>query len=231
MKKMISLILVICLLLSGVQVFAVNGTSDYLISNVVNTKTYSKEKIINLKTGEEEILESFVNEDGTLSFIATSNKNVFYIEEDDDNIVISKGAEVIQVIPVVMDKLEANELQLNNEIMPLAWGAWGSPLVTYHDIAFEFGISVGAMAGAIATYLSKSLTIARQVALSFGTTVATGLTAAGLFNVYIKRTTRTRFDLVNQLYACERTEAFYKYNNYTGFIKSQSDYWEGDAIN
>ncbi|NLY46162.1 MAG: hypothetical protein GX053_09275 [Tissierella sp.] len=231
MKKMISLILVICLLLSGVQVFAVNDTSDYLISNVINTEAYSKEKIINLKTGEEEILESFVNEDGTLSFIATSNKNVFHIEEENDNIVISEGAEVIQVIPVVKEKLETNELQLNNEIMPLAWGAWSSPLVTYHDIAFEFGISVGAMAGAIATYLTKSLTIGKQMAVSFGTSVASGLVAAGLFNVYIKRSTRTRVDLANQLYAFERTESFYKYSNYSGFIDSKSDYWEGDAVN
>lgn len=215
-------------------IFPIYGVQGETMTNdtvsfetIIEKKDYEKVKVVNLETNETEYVETSYTDDGAIvsTITSDSNEEVTIIESNDEKMVVKKDGKTIQTYQEE-SFIENNEsLKRNSDIGLFAYGKWSSANVVYGHRALWVGITAGALATIIAHLLGAS------VGGSLVAGAVANILADQLRDIWYKQSTQYRNDWSRLTYQGKRVTDLYKYNNYTGFIKSNTMYWTGSLQN
>jgi len=210
-KKVISMVLVLMLMLSSINVAFANESSrkvikvnGYTVTVVADTIDYKKLEIIHDDTQKIEILES-IKEGTEWKYISTVEDEIYYMEKKGDHFLISdENKNIIQDID-----LSESFTNIKGENLVTPYADWGD------KVYFEgnTGVIVGALGVVIAIVAAKAqVSTDNSIAIAIATYIISLVTPIGYFKGYFQ----TKWEDA-MLYTRKYT-TFYEYRNYTGQI-------------
>ncbi|KAJ53618.1 hypothetical protein BD780_003221 [Clostridium tetanomorphum] len=191
------------------------------MENLVLTENYSKVKITDLKANETEWIEEYVNKDfdGNVSkkiVITDENGDKTFVENKNNNIVISKNNIILHEIP--LENLE-DPNNYNSKLHSYrSYGSWQGPLITRTHQAIGVGWTAGTLTSIFVAIAFPAATIGTIVATSALSSTISTIIAEQISDVWIELRTYTRVDQANSKYESKRTCYSYRVSNYTDLI-------------
>lgn len=212
LKKVLSMLMVVMLMLSSVKVaFAFEGSrkvirvNGYTVTVVADTENYQKLEILHDDTQKVEMLES-IKEGIEWKYISIVEGEKYYMEKNGDHFLIfSDNKNIIQDID--LSRSFINIKMENLSVTPDA--DWGN------KVYFEgnTGVIVGLIGAAIAIVAAIARVPAgHSIAITVATTIIGLATPIGYYKGYFQ----TKWE--DAMYHTRRYTTFYKYSNYTGQI-------------
>lgn len=210
-KKVISIVLVLMLMLSSINVAFANESSrkvikanGYTVTVVADTIDYKKLEILHDDTQKIEILES-IKEGTEWKYISTVEDKIYYMEKKGDHFLISdENKNIIQDID-----LSESFINIKSENLVTPYADWGD------KVYFEgnTGVIVGALGVAIAIVAAKAqVSVDNSIAISIATYIIALISPIGYYKGYFQ----TKWE--DGMYYTRRYTTFYEYSNYTGQI-------------
>jgi len=189
------------------NVFALDSkqiaTDNYVFNVVKETDDYTEMLITNKRTGEEEILKSYVFKNGERLFSAEKNNEITYLKsEKDEYVILDENFNVID-----RQRITDDIISFDRGITVTAdWGDKvnfsGDKKTDYTNISIVISV-ICLVSGAPAT-AAAVLLISDFIVNNF------------ISNVYYKGWYRTKWE--DALYYKQTVTSFYEYSNYTGLI-------------
>lgn len=209
-EKIISVLLVVIILLNNVDVSAFSFSSDRADFYIVEQNDNYEKVILKEKNGDTYVAETYLNGSTSKYILKDTYGNI--IEE------MQFDSSSHNIIP----NDDTFEYLL---IKPYSWSEWNSPTITRGHTSFPRCITLSSAVTIIVGVLGGGITY------SLAAGIAAAVVNEGLGNLWYVRKRSYRHDYSTNRYQGRDIIDFYRDSAYRDYIRTETSYWYGDAIN